>query len=241
MENLSIDDSVLKKNIEIVQENVRKAAQSVGRNFEDITILAATKMQNVDVINRAVSYGIAYIGENRVQELMAKYDGYNKEHISIQYIGHLQVNKVKYIVDKVDMIQSVDSMKLAAQIDKYCARLGKIMDVLIEVNIGKEENKHGVFLEDLVQFLTDITYFKHVRVRGLMTIPPICDNIGQTRQYFSSLYKEFLDIRAKKIDNIYMDFLSMGMSGDYMCAVECGANIIRIGTALFGSRKKQEE
>ncbi|WP_312642439.1 YggS family pyridoxal phosphate-dependent enzyme [Hydrogenoanaerobacterium sp.] len=241
MESLSIEDNLLKQNIEMVRERVRVAAEASGRSLEDITILAATKMQNVTTINRAISYGITHIGENRVQELVAKYDGYDKVHASVQFIGHLQLNKVKHIVDKVDMIQSVDSIKLAAEIDKRCAKIGKVMDILVQVNIGREESKGGVLIEDLQQLLIDVSHLQHVRVRGLMTIPPICENIEQSKQYFSSLYKEFLDISRKKLDNIYMDFLSMGMSGDYICAVECGANVIRVGTSVFGSRKKQED
>ncbi|MBC8545399.1 YggS family pyridoxal phosphate-dependent enzyme [Clostridiaceae bacterium NSJ-31] len=240
MENQSIRDEQLKRNIEDVQERVRLAAQRSGRSYEDITILAATKTQDVATINWAIACGIRCIGENRVQELTAKYDGYDREHAAVQFIGHLQVNKVKYIVDKVELIQSVDSLKLAAEIDRQCAKIGHVMDVLVEVNIGGEVSKSGVAPHELEPLLLGLAGLEHIKVRGLMTIPPICENRKQSEQYFSILHKEFLDIRAKTLDNIDMDILSMGMSGDYETAIECGANMIRVGTALFGPRKQLE-
>ena len=233
--------STLEKNLETIFKNVRKAAEKSGRSFEDITILAAVKTQNVDDINRAIAAGITHIGENRVQELTEKYDGYNKANTKIEFIGHLQTNKVKYIVDKVDRIQSVDSLSLAMEINRQCAKIGKIMDILVEVNIGREESKSGIYLENLPTLLDQLAVLSNVSVHGLMAIPPICEDKALLNKYFNALYKEFLDIRAKKIDNIYMDKLSMGMSGDYFDAIVCGANIIRLGTAVFGLRKKVED
>lgn len=233
---LPVDEDQLKRNIETVALNVRAAAERSGRKYEDIKILAATKTQNAEMINRAISYGIRYIGENRVQELTEKYDAYDKENASVHFIGRLQTNKVKYLADKVDMIHSVDSVKLAAEIDRNCEKLDKVMNVLAEVNVGGEAAKGGVEVPRLEQFLSDISHFQHIHVCGLMTIPPPCD-ANRVRNYFSILTKEFLDIGAKKLDNINMEFLSMGMSGDYAYAVECGANIVRVGTAIFGLRK----
>lgn len=237
MQRTPLDDENIRRNIETVCSNVRAAAERSGRRYEDITILAATKTQNAETINLAIACGISCIGENRVQELTEKYDGYNKAQLSVHFIGRLQTNKVKYIVDKVDMIQSVDSMKLAAEIDRQCAKAGRVLPVLLEVNIGGEEAKGGVVLDQLFKLLEDVSKFQNIKVSGLMTIPPVCTNVVRLCNFFSTLNKEFLDIRAKKIDNVNMQYLSMGMSGDYVQAIECGANIIRVGTGIFGSRK----
>lgn len=230
----------IEENIKNIFDKVREAALKSGRSFEDITVLAATKTQNTDIINKAIAAGITNIGENRVQELTEKFFGYSKA-AKIEFIGHLQVNKVKYIVDKVDRIQSVDSIRLAEEINRQCKKLNKTMDILVEVNIGREESKSGVYPENLLQILEEIAKLSHVSVHGLMTVPPICTDKDMLKRYFNTLYKDFLDIRGKKMDNIYMDTLSMGMSGDYYDAIICGANLIRLGTAVFGSRKKLED
>lgn len=235
-QNPAGNNSLLQSNLDRIRDNVRAAAQQSGRCFEDITILAATKTQDADSINEAIELGVNCIGENRVQELLEKYERYDKR-ASVQFIGHLQLNKVKYIVGKVDLIQSVDSFRLAAEIERQSLKAGCVTDILVEVNIGREDSKSGVYPEDLRPLLAQLSPLEHIRVRGLMTIPPICESVEQSRYFFSSLHKEFLDISAKKLDNVNMDFLSMGMSADYVCAVECGANLIRIGTGLFGTRK----
>ena len=217
-------------------ENIEKAAQSVGKSADDITFLAATKTVDAETINHAISLGLRYIGENRVQELLSKYDSYDLDHASLQFIGHLQTNKVRQIVGKVDLIQSVDSVKLAREISRCSEKLGITTDILLEVNIGREENKSGVMPENLPDLLDQVKDIPAVKVRGLMAIPPICENAQENCKFFDNMRKFFLDIGSKNIDNISMDILSMGMSDDYQEAIRCGANMIRVGSALFGKR-----
>lgn len=223
-------------NFKTIQENIWNAASSVGKSGSDITFLAATKTVSPEVINYAISLGLDHIGENKVQELLSKYDYYNLEKCSLQFIGHLQTNKVRQIIDKVDLIQSVDSVKLAQEISNQAVKHGRVCDVLVEVNIGKEENKSGVLPEMLEELLNNISNFKGINVKGLMTIPPICDNTQKIRKYFENMHNIFIDISSKKIDNISMDILSMGMSADYREAILEGATMIRVGSALFGPR-----
>ena len=223
-------------NYQKICENIERAAQSVGKTASDITFLAATKTVDADVINHAISLGLRYIGENRVQELLSKYDSYDLDHASLQFIGHLQTNKVRQIVGKVDLIQSVDSVKLAKEISRCSEKLGITTDILLEVNIGREENKSGVMPENLPDLLDQVKDIPAVKVRGLMAIPPICENAQENCKFFDNMRKFFLDIGSKNIDNISMDILSMGMSDDYEEAIRCGANMIRVGSALFGAR-----
>lgn len=219
-----------------INERIAEAAQKTGRKREDITFLAATKTVEADVINHAISLGLDHIGENRVQELLSKYDDYDLSHCSLQFIGHLQTNKVRQIVDKVDLIQSVDSLKLAREISNQSVKRNKTTDILVEVNIGREENKSGVYEENLEELLCQIAELPAVSVKGLMTIPPICDNKHKISNYFNNMHKIFLDISQKKLDNIDMAILSMGMSADYYEAILEGANMVRVGSALFGAR-----
>ena len=223
-------------NYKTICENIAKAAQSVGKTAEDITFLAATKTVDAPTINHAISLGLRYIGENRVQELLSKYEEYDLEHASLQFIGHLQTNKVRQIVGKVDLIQSVDSVKLAREISRCSLKQGISTDILLEVNIGREENKSGVLPEALPELLDEIKDIPAIKVRGLMAIPPICENAQENCKYFDNMRNMFLDIRSKNIDNISMDILSMGMSDDYAEAIRCGANMVRVGSALFGAR-----
>ncbi|MBQ1475008.1 MAG: YggS family pyridoxal phosphate-dependent enzyme [Ruminococcus sp.] len=223
-------------NYQKICENIERAAQSVGKTASDITFLAATKTVDADVINHAISLGLRYIGENRVQELLSKYDSYDLDHASLQFIGHLQTNKVRQIVGKVDLIQSVDSVKLAKEISRCSEKLGITTDILLEVNIGREENKSGVMPENLPDLLDQVKDIPAVKVRGLMAIPPICENAQENCKFFDNMRNIFLDIGSKNIDNISMDILSMGMSDDYEEAIRCGANMIRVGSALFGAR-----
>ena len=235
-----MDNSYLtiKNNIDIINENVAKALERSGRT-DSVTVLAATKMNSADRINFALENGIKCIGENKVQELLAKYDDINKENISIHFIGHLQKNKVKYIIDKVDMIESLDSVSLAQEIDKHAKKLGIVMKVLVEVNICNEESKGGVAPEQLENFLKEVAKFTNIRVSGLMAIPPIMTDFDCQRQIFRKIMKIYVDISGKNMDNIYMDILSMGMSDDYELAIEEGATIVRIGSSLFGKRNYQ--
>lgn len=223
-------------NYKLINERIAEAAQKVGKSREDITFLAATKTVEPEVINHAISLGLDHIGENKVQELLSKYDSYNLENCSLQFIGHLQTNKVRQIVDKVDLIQSVDSVKLANEIAKQSLKLNKTTDILVEVNIGREENKSGVYPENLEEMLCEISKIEGISVKGLMTIPPICDNKHKISKYFNNMHNIFIDISQKKLDNISMTILSMGMSADYYEAILEGANMVRIGSSLFGAR-----
>lgn len=223
-------------NYKLINERIAEAAQKVGKSREDITFLAATKTVEPEVINHAISLGLDHIGENKVQELLSKYNSYNLENCSLQFIGHLQTNKVKQIVDKVDLIQSVDSLKLANEIAKQSVKLNKTTDILVEVNIGREENKSGVYPENLEELLCEISEIEGISVKGLMTIPPICDNKHKISKYFNNMHNIFIDISQKKLDNISMTILSMGMSADYYEAILEGANMVRIGSLLFGAR-----
>lgn len=223
-------------NYKLINERIAEAAQKVGKSREDITFLAATKTVEPEIINYAISLGLDHIGENKVQELLSKYESYNLEKCSLQFIGHLQTNKVRQIVDKVDLIQSVDSVKLANEIAKQSLKHNKTTDILVEVNIGREENKSGVYPENLEELLCEISKIDGISVKGLMTIPPVCDNKHKISKYFNNMHNIFIDISSKKLDNISMTILSMGMSADYYEAILEGANMVRIGSSLFGAR-----
>lgn len=233
MASLLID---VEYNYKQICENIYNAAVKSGRNYDDITLLAATKTVDAPTINLAISLGLRYIGENRVQELLSKYDDYNLTDCDLQFIGHLQTNKVRQIIDKVTLIQSVDSLKLATEISRQAVLKNKEMDILVEVNIGREENKSGVLPEKLTDLLYQIKDLPAIHIKGLMAIPPICDNIQKNCKYFDNMHKMFIDIKGENIDNISMDVLSMGMSDDYEQAILCGSNMVRVGSALFGAR-----
>lgn len=223
-------------NYKTITDKIQEASEKVGKNFDEITFLAATKTVDALTINHAISLGLKYIGENRVQELLSKYDDYNLSDCSLQFIGHLQTNKVRQIIDKVDLIQSVDSIKLANEISRQAQLKNIDIDILIEVNIGREENKSGVLPEMLSDLLYQIKDLPSIHIKGLMAIPPICDNSQKNSKYFDNMHKMFIDIRDKNIDNISMEVLSMGMSDDYYEAILSGSNMIRVGSALFGAR-----
>lgn len=226
------------ENYKEVKEKLQKAVELSGRKMEEITLLAATKTVPVEVVNYAIGQGITCIGENRVQELLEKYDSLDQERCDVQFIGRLQTNKVKYLVDKVSCIQSVDSRKLAGEISKVWAAAHKRINVLIEVNIGREESKGGVMPEQLLEFIDEARSLPGISIQGLMAIPPICE---ETRllKYFSEMRQYFVDIKAKSMDNVSMEHLSMGMSSDFPLAVQYGATMVRVGTALFGKRAVQ--
>ena len=226
----------IKYNYDFINEKIAEAAMKAGKTRDDITFLSATKTVEPEYINYAISLGLSYIGENKVQELLSKYNQYNLENCSLQFIGHLQSNKVRQIVGKVDLIQSIDSMKLAKEVSKCSLKNNITSDILVEVNIGKEENKSGVMPEMLEKLVEEISTLPAVNVKGLMTIPPICEKKDEIRRYFEKMNRLFLDISSKKLDNVSMDILSMGMSSDYYEAILEGANMVRIGSALFGNR-----
>lgn len=231
-----LNEQEVAQNVQKIAQDVREAALQAGRDPSEVQVMAVTKTVDSVLVNAAIGAGITLLGENKAQELCAKYDSYHKDGVQIHFIGHLQTNKVRQIVDKVSMVESVDSIKLAREIDRHCAAIGKVMDVLLEVNIGREENKTGIFPELLPALLEEAGNLEHIRVRGLMTIPPVCETEEEVLQYFSQMRQLFIDIKQKKYDNISMEILSMGMSADYLAAVRCGSNIVRIGTAMFGQR-----
>ena len=222
-------------NYRIIEENIEKAAKKSGRERKDIILLAATKTVAPELINHAIASGINYIGENRVQEFLSKENDLSTD-AHRHFIGHLQSNKAKDIVGKVEMIESVHSVKLAKLIGKLSEEKGIVTDILLEVNIGREENKSGFLKEELDAAIAEISKISGIRLRGLMTIPPVCEKNSDAIPFFEEMYKLFIDNRDKKIDNVSMEYLSMGMSSDYAEAIECGSNIVRIGTSLFGKR-----
>lgn len=227
---------LMKENLDAVKDRIIAAKERAGVT-KDIILLAATKTVPAEVINYATqSLGITDIGENRVQELLSKYDELDKNNVKLHFIGKLQTNKVKYIVDKVDMIHSLDNLRLAEEINSRCAKLGKIMDVLVEVNSGREAEKSGVMPEETGDFIEKLKKYDNIRVKGLMTIAPICSEKEGYRKYFRETYKIFIDNSQKKSHNIDIQWLSMGMSASFETAVEEGTDIVRIGSAIFGSR-----
>lgn len=240
MEKFTVDEKRLQAvedNYKSVKARVEESAIKAGRNPKDVRLMAVTKTVESVYINRALDLGADLIGENRVQEFLGKKDELHLDGVEKHLIGHLQTNKVKQIVGEVDMIESVDSVKLAKEINRVSANKGLISNVLVEVNVGKEESKSGIFIEQLEELLLEIAQMKSIKVKGLMTIPPICDDEKQLNEYFGTMYQSFIDIKSKKLDNIDMDVLSMGMSGDFEAAVANGSNIVRVGSAIFGARK----
>lgn len=227
--------SYIKENIESIRCGIEVATKNVGRSAGDVKLIAVTKTYGVDAINEAIDCGITDIGENRVQEIMEKYD-YVKP-VRWHLIGHLQKNKVKYIIDKVSLIHSVDSFGLAEEINKQAAKINKIQDILIQVNVSGEESKFGVSPKECFDLCQKISELKNVKIRGLMTVAPFVDDETLLAKVFSGLKQISLDISAKKEDTVYMDELSMGMTNDYSIAIANGATMIRVGTAIFGQRK----
>ncbi|MBQ9965479.1 MAG: YggS family pyridoxal phosphate-dependent enzyme [Clostridia bacterium] len=221
-------------NFSVIEEKIEAAVKKIGKKRSDITLLAATKTVDVDTINYAISSGITTIGENKVQEFLSKYDSISP--VTHHFIGHLQTNKAKDVVGKVSLIHSVHSLKLAREISKQAFKQGITQEVLLEVNIGEEESKSGFLYGEVIDAIKEISQLPNIFVKGLMAIPPICDKAEENRKYFKKMYNLFVDIREQKIDNSSMEILSMGMSDDFDVAIEEGANLIRVGTALFGKR-----
>ncbi len=232
----------VEENLKVIRNRMAEAAVQSGRSPEDITLMAVTKTVPVEVINHALSLGVDYMGENRVQELNAKYDALDRDGKHIHLIGHLQTNKVKQVVGKVEMIQSVDSARVAAAIAARSRELGIVTNVLVEVNVGGEENKSGISTQAAQELVCEISEFDGINVQGLMTIPPANCEMTQTRRYFEEIYKLFIDIGSKKThnSNYTMRYLSMGMSADYAEAILEGSTMVRVGTALFGRRNYQQ-
>jgi pyridoxal phosphate enzyme (YggS family) len=227
---------IIEDNLKRIREEIGETAISAGRNPQEIRLMAVTKTVEPVFINHALACGIDLIGENKVQEFIGKADELKLEGCEVHLIGHLQTNKVRQIVGKVNMIQSVDSVKLADEIGKRSAEKGLTTNILLEINIAKEETKFGLFPEQVLEIIYEISEISGVKVCGLMSVPPIFEDSEKNRSFFSNMHHLFIDIREKKIDNVSMDILSLGMSGDYKQAIMEGSNLIRIGSAIFGAR-----
>lgn len=226
----------IEENFKETNDKIAEAAEKSGRKREDVRFMAVTKTVEPIFINHALSLGIDLIGENRVQEFMGKKDELHLDGVETHLIGHLQTNKVRQIVGNVSSIDGVDSVKLAKEIGKVSEKNGICTDILLEINIGAEESKFGFSPDAVMQSVCEIAEIGGIHVRGLMAVPPICDNSVKNRVFFENMRQLFIDIGAKRIHNVSMDILSMGMSGDYEQAVLSGANMVRIGSALFGAR-----
>ncbi len=225
------------ENVAAIRAAIATAAREAGRDPASVTLCAATKMNDAEAIRQAIAAGVTVCGENRVQELTQKLAQNAYEGASVHFIGHLQTNKVKQVVGKVAMIQSVDSLRLLQAIQVEAARQGIRQDILLEVNVADEASKHGFSADEIPAVVEQMPDFPNLCLRGLMAIPPICQNSGDNCKFFQEMYNLSVDIRAKKSDNICIDTLSMGMSGDHADAVRCGSTMIRIGTAIFGQRQ----
>ena len=223
------------ENIKQVEENIIKSCEKVGRDPKEVTLIAVSKTKPYTAIEEALPSGVLDYGENKVQELTEKYEILPKD-IRWHMIGHLQRNKVKYLVGKVELIHSVDSLRLANQIETEFAKKNEIANILIEVNMANEESKFGITSETTEQLVREISKLEHIRIKGLMTIAPYTDNPETNRVYFRNMKKLSVDIEEKNIDNVVMSHLSMGMTGDYEVAIEEGATMVRVGTGIFGER-----
>ena len=224
------------ENIAAIRAAMESAASDAGRDPKEIKLCAATKMNDADAVRQAIAAGVDVCGENRVQELTQKLGESAYVGAPVHFIGHLQTNKVKQVVGKVDLIQSVGSLHLLEAINKEAARQGLRQDILLEVNIGEEAAKTGFAAGDILPLIDKIDSFSNICVRGLMAIPPISENPGDNSKFFLKMREIYVDIRGKKKDNVMVDCLSMGMSGDYLDAIRCGSTMVRIGTAIFGER-----
>lgn len=226
---------MIRERLEKVQNSISEAVKASGRDEKDVTLIAVSKTKPVEMIKEVYDAGIRDFGENKVQEIIDKYPKLPSD-IRWHLIGHLQTNKVKYIIDKVCMIHSVDSLKLAQEISRQAIKHNVTADILIEVNVAGEDTKFGVKPEDTLSLCEKISTLANVRIRGLMTVAPFVDDPEENRAVFCTLRQLFVDIDAKNIDNVCMDCLSMGMSNDYTVAIEEGATFVRVGTSIFGQR-----
>lgn len=227
---------MITENIALVKQNMEAACRKVGRNPNEASLIAVSKTKPIEMLREAYDAGCRDFGENKVQEMIDKY-GHLPADVRWHMIGHLQRNKVKYIVDKVFLIHSVDSYRLACEISKEAVKKGLEVNILIEVNVAEEESKFGAHREELLELVEKIAALPGIYVKGLMTVAPYVENAEENRQYFVNLRQLSVDIMSKNIDNVSMGILSMGMTGDYMVALEEGATYIRVGTGIFGNRK----
>ena len=248
---------MIKANIEMIEQRIQAACQRAGRDRREVTLIAVSKTKPNEAIQEAYAHGMRHFGENKVQELVQKYDDLDQllpEHVSWHLIGHLQRNKVKYIIDKAVLIHSVDSMRLALQIEEEASKKQLVSDILIEVNIAEEDSKFGVKVEEVYPLILELSKLPHIRVRGLMTVAPYVEAAEENRKHFKKMRQLYVDIKSKNIDNncdgnnlntqtsdlqrVLENFnvLSMGMSGDFEIAIEEGATMVRVGTGIFGER-----
>ena len=235
------EQEIIRDNIRRVRDAMGEAAIRSGRRPEDVTLVAATKMNDAGRVQAAIAAGVDACGENRVQELREKLEQNAYAGAPLHFIGHLQRNKVRYVVGTCDLIQSVDSRQLLEDIEKRAASLGILQDVLLELNIAGEASKTGMPETALPEILAAAEEFSHIRVRGLMTVPPISAHSGDARPVFARLRQLFVDIGQKRYNNVHMEIMSMGMSGDYIDAILEGATMIRVGSAIFGARNYTAE
>ena len=239
MEKFILDENRVKTTVDNynrILNDVKETAIKAGRNENDVRLMCVTKTVEPEYINPVLDLGADLIGENKVQEYCSKLETLHLNGVKKHIIGHLQTNKVKYIAGNVDMIESVDSLKLAKEIEKQFKKVNAVADILIEVNIGNEESKSGCDISQLEELIYQISELDNIKIKGLMTIPPICE-ANEARKYFAKMHDKFLEIKEKTIENVSMDILSMGMSADYEQAILEGSNIVRVGSAIFGARK----
>lgn len=229
---------MIRENLEKVQNNISIACTKANRSANDVTLIAVSKTKPVELLQEAYDAGVRDFGENKVQEIMDKYDKLPSD-IRWHMIGHLQRNKVKYIIDKVVLIHSVDSLRLAEEISKQAQKHNLTMPILIELNIGAEDTKFGTSLEEAIALVKEISLLPNIQIKGLMTVAPFVDDAEENRHYFNAMKHLSVDIMKENIDNVCMDILSMGMTGDYEVAVEEGATMVRVGTGIFGERNYQ--
>lgn len=228
---------MIKQQLEKIKERIRQAAQACGRNPETVRLVAVSKTVPADRVREAVESGVGLLGENYIQEAQDKISRLSDCAVSWHFIGHLQTNKAKYAVKLFDMIHTVDSFKLAAELDKQAGKINKIQEILIQVNIGEEASKSGASADEVQKLVKEISQLKNLSVKGLMTIPPFYDEPEKVRPYFAATRELRERIKAANIANVAMDELSMGMTGDFEAATEEGATLVRIGTAIFGERE----
>ena len=226
---------MLKAQLHEVEENIKAACEKAGRKREEVTLIAVSKTKPVSMLQEVYDCGVRHFGENKVQEMCEKQECLPKD-IVWHMIGHLQTNKVKYLMSDTALIHSVDSLKLAQEIEKQAAKCDKTVDILIEVNIAEEDTKFGIKKEETMSLVREIAKLPHIKIQGLMTIAPYVENPEDNRLYFRQIKQLSVDINNQNIDNVNMNVLSMGMTGDYMVAIEEGATLVRVGTGIFGER-----
>ncbi len=227
--------NIIKENVDRIRYEIGDTCAKIGRDANEVMLMGVSKTKTAQDVEAAIKAGITLFGENRVQELQQKAEMFQKYNVPCHIIGQLQTNKVKYLPPLTNCIQSVDSVKLAKEIDKQYTKFNSVADVLVEVNIGYEDSKSGIDILNAYEFIHEISELKGLHIKGLMCVPPICEG-DMVRKYFAQMYQLFVDIQSKKVDNVNMDILSMGMSDDFKYAIMEGSNLVRVGSSIFGRR-----